>query len=94
MKIKTNARRLKCPCGKSEYLTATDITIRLHDVPFALTADGPEYDDGEAAYSEGWNYNEENNCRCTACGTRFIIAADKRGRPYLEQQPEGDAGAE
>lgn len=79
--------RLECSCGNSN-LIADRVTLVLLGVPFTLTEDGPEYDDAEAKYSEGWDYNQETRCHCAFCGGVYDIASDDKGRPYLEPVAE------
>ena len=74
---------LACPCGDTN-LVADRVTVVLFGVPFTLTKDGPEYDDHEAKYSEGWDYNQESRCHCASCGVVYDIAVDDNGDPYLE----------
>ena len=77
----------KCSCGDSN-LVADRVTLVLFQMPFTLTEDGPEYDDTEAKYSEGWDYNQEARCRCASCGAVYDIASDEKARPYLEPVAE------
>ena len=79
--------RLECSCGKSN-LIADRVTLELRGVAFELTEDGPEYDDGEAAYSEGWDYDRDSRCRCASCGAVYDIASDNKARLYLEPVAE------
>ena len=76
-------RRLECACGNSN-LFADKITLELRGVPFVLTEDGPEYDDHEATYSEGWDYNRDSRCHCESCGAVYDIASDDKANLYLE----------
>ncbi len=78
---------LECPCGNSN-LIAEKITLVLFRVPFVLTEDGPEYDDHEAEYSEGWDFNQETRCRCASCGTVYDITTDDKARQFLEQMAQ------
>lgn len=73
----------ECPCGNSE-LVADRVTLVLFGVPFTLTDDGPEYDDGEAEQSDGWDYNQDSRCHCASCGAVYDIAVDDEGKPCLE----------
>jgi len=74
---------LVCPCGDSN-LVADKVTLVLFGVPFTLTEDGPEYDDHEAKYSEGWDYNQDSRCHCASCGAVYEIAADGKANLNLE----------
>ena len=79
--------RLECSCGKSN-LIADRVTLVLFSVPFTLTEDGPEYDDTQAKYTDGWDYNQETRCHCASCGAVYDIASDDKARPYLEPVAE------
>ncbi len=76
-------KRLECSCGNSN-LIADRVTLVLFSVPFTLTEDGPEYDDREAKYTDGWDYNQQTRCHCATCGAAYDIAADEKASPYLE----------
>lgn len=73
---------LVCKCGNSELLADT-VTLVLHDVPFILTDDGPQYDDTMAEQSEGWDYNEDSDCHCHLCGRKYVIGQDGKGNIRL-----------
>ena len=79
----TNMRKLECSCGDSN-LIADRVTLVLFIVPFTLTEDGPEYDDHEAKYTDGWDYNQEARCHCASCGAVYDIASDDKAALYLE----------
>ena len=78
-----NMRKLECLCGDSN-LIADSVTLKLFGMPFILTGDGPEYDDSEAKYSEGWDYNQDSRCHCASCGAVYDIASDDKADMYLE----------
>lgn len=73
---------IRCNCGNSS-LTA-DFTVFLGGVPFTLSQDGPQYDDSEAAYSEGWDYNNQNRCRCQSCGMEYEIVTGNKANLFLQ----------
>lgn len=75
--------RRKCSCGNSN-LVADKVTLVLFDVPFELGKDGPQYDDQQATYTDGWDYNQESRCHCVSCGAIYELASDDKGDLYLE----------
>lgn len=67
---------VKCTCG-SENLKAEKMTLHLMGVPFVLDSDsGPQYDDSEAKYSEGWDFIEEPDAVCADCGKKYVIESE------------------
>ncbi|MCX5784614.1 MAG: hypothetical protein NTX59_02900 [Elusimicrobia bacterium] len=68
---------IQCACGSKQF-KAQKITLVLRGVPCEITADGPEYDDKAADYSEGWDYNDESRVTCVACGKEYDIAQDEK----------------
>ena len=86
--MKTRTMNLQCVCG-GEQFSAPKVTLVLSGVPCEITEDGPEYDDSEADYSEGWDYNQESRVACVACGKEYDIAQDGKANICLEPVPEG-----
>jgi len=66
---------LQCVCGCKQF-KAPKVTLVLRGVPCEITEDGPQYDDTEADFSEGWDYNEESRVACVTCGKEYEIAQD------------------
>lgn len=81
----------ECPCGNSS-LSVVVMRLELRGIPVHFTDDGPQYDDTQAEYSEGWDYNDGNQDRveCRNCKRVFTVCApDTFEVGYLKEvQPE------
>ncbi len=79
---------LRCACGSGRF-KAPRVTLVLTGVPCEITEDGPQYDDTDADWSEGWDFTRESRVACISCGKEYDIAEDKEADIRLEPVQEG-----
>ncbi len=79
---------VKCPKCGSENIIADKVTLVLMDMPFELSEDdGPQYDDTDAKYTDGWDFTQEDKCHCGDCKAKLFIVTDDDGKFSLAEEP-------
>ncbi len=75
-----------CPCGDG-VLYVRVMTLELRGVPVHFNEDGPQYDDTQAEYSDGWDYNDDRDgVECRNCKRVFEVTPPESGDAWLTEK--------